>query len=206
MRSLGLGVLFVLVGCRCSGVAPVEETESSAEPLVVPDGALCFRVDSPELFAVYDFEAAAKSAAAEWGRELILDDRCGSVFALDDLSVVGDGLHQVAVHRPWRSPEGVTAPAGRGGHSMILLDREAVMSGRLVDMPAAACDAEWVAGGEPRPLLSRALTHELGHALGVPDSDSQGGAMFWFGGMCLHIAPSDAEKSATVASGANDPE
>jgi hypothetical protein len=172
----------------------------------VPDGALCFRVDSPELRQVYDFDAAATRAAAEWGRELVIDPRCESAFVLDDMATQGDELHSIAVHRPWRSPEGVVSPAGLGGRSLILFDRESVLSGYLVDMPMSTCDAEWEAGGEPRPLLSRVLTHELGHALGLRDSESQGGAMFWFGGVCLHIEPSETERSATVASGANDPE
>lgn len=194
----------LLLGCACSdggqaAEAPEwRETSTEVAPLVVPDGALCFRNDSPLLDQAFgDFEAVAKVAAAAWDREIVIDDRCKSAFGVEDL-VGGNGLHEAAVERTWVTSDGVEMPAGvDGGASLILFDTEMVLDGHIANLTVEDCESEWDANGTAHPLLLRLLVHEMGHALGLGESEEQSDAMWWFGGSCLYIAPNAAEVAAT---------
>jgi hypothetical protein len=106
-----------------------------------------------------------------------------------------NGTTPAAKHRPsvWTGTEWLRM--SDGGASEIVLSTVALAG--IADEPEADCSARWAAGGEPRRLLSRVLTHELGHALGLGESDTQTDAMFWFAGSCKFIAPTAAEIEAT---------
>lgn len=149
-------------------------------PLVVPSDALCYRIDDPLLTEAFDFERAATDAAAAWGKRIIIDDRCPARFGAADYPRNEDGTQPLATH----------------GMGDIVFHRPAILDGRIANMTESECNAEWDATGVAHRLLSRILTHELGHALGLDESEEQTDAMFWFSGSCLYIPPSERELAA----------
>lgn len=162
-----------------------------------PASELCFSVDR-ELTAVYpDFAERATEAAAAWGWSLRLADDCPSQFGIAELATNPDGSVPMGVHRP-ALVDGERRPAmWSDGASQILLNAEAVGTGKIQDETAEECFAQ---GGDGHVvLLARVLIHELGHALGLGESDAYE-AMLRKSGYCVAIMPSEAELAAVSLS------
>lgn len=163
MRSVGLGVLFVLVGCRCSGVAPVEEATETATGGALtfePSPELCFWI-APELTEAFpSIEAEATAAAAGWGLPFRSDSNCANWMTIE-----ADELFE--------NPE-LTAQMRRhtDGYRVLRFRESAVTSGLISDT-VDACGVIETDGGTlyQVPMLA-ILLHEFGHALGLKHTES----------------------------------
>ena len=158
---------------------------------------LCFSV-APELVEAYpDFIARATESVARWGWTLRVSDDCLSHFGVRELPANENGTQPIAVHRPLglASDGSWHTAAWRDGASNIWFSAEAIGSGRLQDESAKDCMA--AGGGESVTLLSRVLTHELGHVLGLGESDRHE-AMLRRSGYCVDIVPNADEIAASI--------
>ncbi len=207
-HTRGALALFALASA-CTGCGEASPDDSGAGPVApnplqlgpaasIPElepGELCFRVDPALEVAYPTIRAAATEALARWGWELRFDDACDSALSIGAMRQNPDGAVPSAVHRPLVERDGAWLTAAQGGASEIVLGNASALSTETPD----ECNARWSAGGAPAQLLSRVLTHEFGHVLGLgEDHGDQEAAMFWVTLYCLDLVPTAEEISGSV--------
>lgn len=180
-----------LVACGSSDALSTDAGPVVAPPPPAAEGpAVAFSVQ-PELEARFPtIRAAATAAFARWGLVLQFDQASRNLLKLDQMRGNPDGTHAAAVHRYLQGQSGERLTALNGGASQLVISESA----NLFEGGTDECVAAWSEGEAMPALLVRALTHEVGHMLGLPDEqDDYNAAMFWAALYCTDLAPTDAE-------------
>lgn len=201
-----VAVLIALHALGCSPADPLAQQSQPGEVVSAEAGQVeelgvelgverCFRVDHSVTDHFPDAAERLQQAFDSWGQDVAITDACDSVLRAEP-SPSREGKDALAVHRPLVQRGDAWIPAGLGGASEIVLDTNAIASGRLADMDADTCNVGWDAGETPAVLLSLVLTHEVGHIWGLGESDSQDDVMYFARRVCTELAPSVSELQA----------